>query len=212
MGGDAACTLYRQALENLETVKQRLEQGEPVRVWYSRQPDDLCGLYWFAAQLSRWAVPAGQVWAVKLPEWVQQGGTVVEYTGWGEVEPGAWGRLVPLQARLPKALVEGIAARWQQLQQENAPLRAVVNGRLCSVPEDFYDPFLLRELDKLTDEFLEAEWIGRVLGRYQLGISDGWLALRVEEMIRQGMLVPLSQPPQDRPSYHRMLKKQHPGL
>lgn len=72
--------------------------------------------------------------------------------------------------------------------------------------EDFYDWLLLRELDKLSGEFQEARLIGEVLGRYQLGLSDCWLALRIEDMISRGTLEAVTSPPADGPNYHRVLR------
>ena len=49
--------------------------------------------------------------------------------------------------------------------------------------------------------------IGRVLGKYHLGIGDAWVALRIEEMIRAGMFETISDADEDAPIYHRMLRK-----
>ena len=102
-----------------------------------------------------------------------------------------------------------LAYEWAELQKENAPLRAVINGRLQSVPENFYDDFILREIVLEKNEFREANLIGRILGKYQLGIGDGWLALRIEEMIRAGKLGIVSSAPEDELSYQRILKKKN---
>jgi hypothetical protein len=74
-------------------------------------------------------------------------------------------------------LLHAIASHWAELQKENAPLRAVINGRLQSVPENFYDDFILREIALEKNEFHEANLIGRIFGKYQLGIGDGWLCV-----------------------------------
>ncbi|OUP25312.1 DUF3658 domain-containing protein, partial [Gemmiger sp. An194] len=50
---------------------------------------------------------------------------------------------------------QACAGRWKELQRENAPLRVCLNGGLQSMPENFYDSFLLRELERLPEEFLE---------------------------------------------------------
>ena len=52
----------------------------------------------------------------------------------------------------------------RQLQEENAPLRAVINGRLHSVPEDFYDGMLLSRLPEAGQTIRLAELLGRTLG------------------------------------------------
>lgn len=95
----------------------------------------------------------------------------------------------------------------EELQHENSLLRAVVNGKLVSVPETLYDTFILRELSTLEDEFKEGILVGQVLGKYQLGIGDGWIALRIEQFIKDGLLVPITKPSPKAPIYHRILKK-----
>ncbi len=74
---------------------------------------------------------------------------------------------------------------------------------------DFYDDFILREIEAEGEKFRETVVIGRVLGKYQLGISggDGWLALRIEEMICAGRLEIVRAADGDVPTYRRILKK-----
>lgn len=199
--------LLRQAQENLDAVARRASEGEPLRIWTSDNPDECCGFYWMMALLSK-LKPTGPVHVVKLPDWVAaEDGTVIRMTGWGDVSPGQWGQYVPMQRPVPQALMWGAAARWSELQRDGATLRAVVNGQLMSVPKTFYDSFILREIAAQPEEFMEAQVIGKVLGQYQLGIGDAWVALRIEEMIRSGKLEVLTQPPEDAPIYHRMLQK-----
>ena len=57
------------------------------------------------------------------------------------------------------------------------------------------------------DEFRESVLVGQVLGKNQLGIGDGWIALRVEQFIKEGLLLPITTPAPNAPIYHRMLKK-----
>ena len=93
------------------------------------------------------------------------------------------------------------------MQEENSPLRAMVNGQLLSVGADFYDGIILREIEKQPVEFHEGRLIGEILGRYQLGLGDSLIALRIEEFISRGMLTPATEPMEDRPIYHRYLRK-----
>ena len=79
---------------SLNTVRARSAEGEPVRLWYSDQPDELCGFYWLLAQLDSLHTRCGPIHMVKLPRFNQRdNGTVVAYTGWNEVAPDEWRRL-----------------------------------------------------------------------------------------------------------------------
>ncbi|MBE6950786.1 MAG: DUF1835 domain-containing protein [Ruminococcaceae bacterium] len=191
------------ARESLEKVLAAIEDGQPIRIWYSQNPDELCGLFHLLTIL-----PANaDIRVVELPRYEVHENTLLSYSGWGEVNPMELGSLQRLEWPLTAIERRYFANMWRELQRENGPLRAVINGRLCTVGTDFYDHFILRELQKQPSEFHEARLIGEILGRYQLGISDSLIALRIEDFISRGMLEPITQPGEDRPIYHRYLRK-----
>lgn len=193
--------------EDLASVLERCAAGEEIRVWYSHNPDEMCGMYWLMAQL-RTLKHGGTVHLVKLPEWDCQDDTTMRmYQGWGEIGPGEWGKYLSFQQEGKPVFIETCAMRWRELQQENAPLRICLNGKLQSAPEHIYDSYILRELDAQGDEFSEAKAIGNVLGKYQLGIGDAWIALRIEQFIKEGMFEVITSPPSNGLIYRRMLRK-----
>lgn len=197
----------RSAKTALHEILDRASRGEPVRIWYSHNPDEICGFYWLLAQLKK--LPAiGSIYAVKLPEWeYSTDNTLCTHIGWGEISPEEWGKYLPLQREVKPALLNACAMRWKQLQQENAPLRIYLNGKLQSASENIYDSFILREVDEQADEFSEANLIGNVLGKNQLGIGDAWIALRMEKFIKEGMFTIVTTPSADDLIYHRTLRK-----
>jgi len=208
MASEIAAELLNTSRENFATLLEKAQNGEPIRVWVGREPDDVCGLYWLMEQLRPIGFENLDVTIVELPMWeTRPDGCVVQYNGWGEVEPYHLGRMALLGKKLPTNYLRSLANRWRELQQENSHLRAIINGKLVSVPETLYDTFILRELDTQDDEFKEGMLVGQVLGKHQLGIGDGWIALRVEQFIKDGLLVPITVPAPNAPIYHRMLKK-----
>lgn len=197
----------QRARENLASLLERSARGEEVRVWYSHNPDEMCGMYWLMAQLDSVPHP-GVIYLVKLPEWdCQDDATIRMYQGWGEIGPGEWGKFISLQQEAKRAMVKACAMRWRELQEENAPLRIYLNGKLQSAPEHIYDSYILRELDEQEEEFLEAKAIGRILGKYQLGIGDAWVAQRIDWYIQNGMFEAMTPPPSDGLMYRRTLRK-----
>ena len=196
------------ARKSYDVLLKQVKNGEPIRVWASREPDTMCGLYWLMEQLRPIGFETLDVTLVELPEWEKRpDGCIVQYTGWGEMEPYRFGEMALLGKKLPVNLLRSLANRWLELQQENATLRAVLNGKLVSAPESLYDTFILRELEKQENEFNEARLVGQVLGKYQLGIGDAWIALRIEQFIKDGLLIPITAPEPDAPIYHRILQK-----
>ncbi len=196
------------ARKSLTELFSRAEQGEPIRIWTSDTPDEANGYYWLMEQLRPVGYGHLDVTCVMLPEFqVMPGNIAAIYTGWGEVPPHQWGKLATLARKLPADYMHRLADRWKQLKTENTMLRAVLNGQLVSVPETIYDSFILQELEEQDEEFLEAKVIGNVLGKYRLGIGDGWIALRMEQLIRSGVLQAVTQPAPEDPMYHRILCK-----
>ncbi len=86
-----------------------------------------------------------------------------------------------------KHLIYSMYARlWGNLQEDNSPLRAVVNGKLIGVAEDFYDFLILK---RITGESIkEARLIGAILGNDQLGVGDWWYAKRIDHFIQTGKI------------------------
>lgn len=213
MAQEVAEELLQRSRESLAAILARAGGGEGVRVWTSDTPDEACGLAWLVHQLaSSLDLQKVQVTQVKLPEFYERpDGTVVQWRTWGEMDPWLWGRMVGLGQRLPVNLLRGLDARWQALQRENAPLRAVVNGELVSVPETWYDPFLWREIAAEGEEFMAARVVGNVLGKYRLGIGDSELAQRLQAMVQAGQLQQVTYPGPEDPIYHCRLRKT-PGV
>lgn len=203
----AAGTLLSQAEKALSLILDRAGRGEPLRLWYNRNsPGDLCHLYWLMDRLE--SFPAANIIVVPLPHYHQrQDGMVEVYKGWGEVAPSRYGAFSALAERPSRPFRLALSTAWRELQGENTPLRAVIDGRLVSVAADFYDPFLRRELARMPAEFSEAHLLGNTLGRHQLQVGDGFLAGRVETMVQAGELEPLTTAPAGEPLYRRTLRK-----
>lgn len=207
-GAEAAQAMAETGRQSLKRLLEGAALGEPFRVWASGSPDEACGLCWLLEQLRPLGLESLSCTCVPLPpcrEW--EAGTLTAYQSWAEAGPHQWGRLAGEGRKLSPAWARMLQNRWRELQEENAPLRAVVNGRLVSVPEEFYDPFIAREIAVQGREFQEAVVVGRVLGRYRLGIGDGWVARRIEAFIQAGLLEAVTQPEKDEPGYHRILRK-----
>ena len=205
---DGPFDLADELHKRIGAIRKRVTQDDEVRVWYSNQPDDMCGLYWFMWELEHLAEQPKAVYIVKLPDYeYRENNTVVRHTGWGEVSPGEWHRYTACTELITEVFRKHCVLKWENLQTENAPLRAVLNGQLHSVSETIYDEFIHREIDAQGDEFQEAMVIGSVLLKYQLGIGDAWVANRIEKMICDGALSVIGEPVKGMPVYHRRLRK-----
>lgn len=195
--------------EMMDSARESLEQvranTEPVRIWTSSQPDEFCGFCHILTQLPENA----DIRVVELPSYEVRGNEIRTYSAWNEIDHYEIGRFQSLERPLTDTQRRYFAGLWRELQSENGPMRAVVNGRLCTVEADFYDWLILRELEMQPSEFNEARLIGKILGKYPLGLSDSLIGLRIEELISRGILTPTTDPELYSPIYHRFLRKEH---
>ena len=159
--------------------------GDTVRIWADRTPHSACGLLHAASLLKD---TKAAVHVVFLPLWRETGDgkTLVSYLGWGEVEPELFGHFLSHEIPVPPVALGAMAHQWEALRRENAPLRAVVNGQVRSVGEDFYDDLIRRHIPEGQTKI--ANIIGDVLGREKPGIGDVWLAERIRWMLSAGEL------------------------
>lgn len=155
--------------DDLARVCEAAKHGERIRVWHADAPKDACGLRHLLWEIRDCECPVSEV---------------VRHASWANAEPEAFCRALYEERAIAPTMQSTLAVEWQALVRENAPLRAMVNGVLVGVEEDFYDEFLHRCMPK--GEFLMARWIGTVLNRYDFGVGDGWYARRIRKMIEEG--------------------------
>ena len=167
----------------MEQLKAYLEAGEPIRIWYSSAPYSRCGFYHLCQVLSSYE---NRVSVVSLPEYVVRETSIVCYKNWGEVAAEGFSRFLNGERELTRGEIRYHAALWSRLKEENSPLRAMVNGRILSVPEDFYD-FMI--FDRISEQPVkEGRLIGAILGDTQANIGDWWYAARIQHYIGEGKI------------------------
>lgn len=157
-------------------LKKYLEDGETIRVWYSDAPYSRCGFYSLCRILQNYK---NEVHIVKLPEYAIRKTNIISYRNWGEVSAEEFAGFLSHERMLTKEEVRMYALLWIELTEDNSPLRAVINGRVTSVPEDFYDFLIWKRLT--CKPVKEARLIGDILGSFQIGI--GRLVVRKENRI-----------------------------
>ena len=180
---EAADQDWQETLESADRLRA-CGTGDAVRIWVDHTPSSACGLLHAASLLKD---TKAAVHVVALPPWRERPDGVVEtYLGWGEVEPELFGQFLSREEPVPPVALGAMAHRWEALRQENAPLRAVVNGQVRSVGEDFYDGLIRKHIPEGQTKI--ALIIGDVLGWEKPGIGDIWLVERIRWMLSAGEL------------------------
>lgn len=84
---------------------------------------------------------------------------------------------------------EDYEKEWLSLAESDETLRIWRNGRIVSVPEDYYDEFIIKKAKKLSGsrkvtEFMKsARVIGEVLGHLDQYVGDSFLEYRIRKLI-----------------------------
>ena len=185
-----------------------LETDAEVRIWYDpNNPDDICGLYWFLWMLKEKELSL-RLALMPLPDYFQKDdGSIHVCRGWGEIPPEELGHYLYLQREMSVGFRTMACTLWEKLRKENAPLRVLINGKITSVEEDFYDSFIRSELGKQPEIFKEPQFIGKVLCESCLyAVGDEFVHRRLTEMVKQGELQIIT-PGEDGGYWGQILKK-----
>lgn len=198
---DAMIKTNLHALNRLQQAKETMEH---VRIWVCPgNPGELCGLYYVCSILSDVKTPLS---VVRVPDLIEKNNGIINYRHIGEIIPETLATLTVYEESVSELQRKFYADSWTDLVHENAPLRAVVNGCIIGVPEDFYD-FALRA-NMPEGKFVVARLIGKTLGQLS-GVTDRWLYLRILAMLKSGELVLVSAPTEDHP-YSGVIKRLAP--
>jgi len=193
---------FQDQRKDMEKLLSAATEGIPIRIWKSNAPYSDCGFH-FVCNLLR-SIDCN-ISVVPLPKYnLTSENEIIEYSHWGEVEAGKFYQFLPLEKQLTQIEKRVVSDHWNELTAENAPLRAVLNGKLTSVPENFYDFIITQNLP--DNNFIMARFIGKLLGEYSLGISDSWYAFRIDKMIEENKLIVIENKDTSHP-YGKVLRK-----
>ena len=174
---------YADSYMQMQKIKIYLEAGESIRIWYSDAPYSRCGLYHLCNILNCYE---NEIHLVKLPEYEVRGKNIVYYKNWGEVAAEEFAVFLSGERILSKEEIQMYAFLWNDLVEDNSPLRAMVNGKMIGVPENFYDFMIFNRLT--TKPIKECRLIGDIIGHNQASIGDWWYAKRIQHFIEEGLI------------------------
>ncbi|MBQ6899848.1 MAG: DUF1835 domain-containing protein [Firmicutes bacterium] len=197
---------FNDAKVFLDQVAENIAAGESVRIWYSNDPDDYCGLLWFAAQLVEKKLPLDKVFLVKTPDWFRSpGGTSWFGRGTSEISVKEICRCAQTQYQVSGWQIQFLAEQWWQMENENSQLRAVVGGQPISVPDNFYDGLIWNAIESLGKKFREHHIIGPMRGLCAC-LQDAWIRCRLAAFVAEGRLE-IAGPDPDLPRHNIYMRK-----
>lgn len=188
----------QHALKRIQEARSTLE---PIRMWISTSdPVEMCGLYFICHLMLDSKTPLS---VVRVPIQMEKDNSFISYRSTGEISAEEFGTFIRYEEIISQCQRSAYADNWSDLVRVNAPLRAMINGNVIGVPNDFYD-FAIRA--SIPDgEFRVAQLIGKTLIQIT-GVGDRWLFFRIQSMIQSGELTEVSAATDDHP-YTGVIKR-----
>lgn len=179
----------------------RVLEADEMRLWIGEADAcDLTAAFWICHLLRRKDV---KIYAVYVPMLKQDGDEILRYSGAADLEPEALSLYAETAVRLSPQMRRYMANRWCELREENAPLRAMINGTVTGAPEDLYDLVLKREIPE--GECVLGRIIGGALGNLR-AVGDALLYRRICAWIDEGILE-LVRPARDGNPYSAVVQR-----
>lgn len=116
--------------------------------------------------------------------WRSQRASMVCFRGVGELEPETAKIFYSRRRAVKGCEAKLLYTRWEQLVQENAPLRVIKDGKPVSAPVDYYDQVIIANTPENEDR--AALVVGRTLGEY--AVSDCFVFERIRALAAAGKL------------------------
>lgn len=179
----------------------RILEADEMRLWIGEADAcDLTAAFWICHLLRS---SGAEIRVVYLPAMEQTENEIRRYSGAADLEPEALSLYAETAVRLSPQMRRYMANRWCELREENAPLRAMINGTVTGAAEDLYDLVLKREIPE--GEFVLGLAVGRALGRLR-AVGDAILYRRICAWIDEGILE-LVRPARDGNPYSAVVQR-----
>ncbi len=187
---------YTQSFEKALNQINSIPEGDHVTIWASDSAHEQIGLRFVVYLLMERNI---DITVINTTEEYEKLFRVkkVKYTllHTGEIPPEklqhiyehGFGKLLTDHDR------EDLQKEWLTLAETRETLRIWRNGRIQSVPEDYYDEFIINKAKKLygkgkAREFVKsARVIGEVLGNLDQYVGDTFLEYRMRKLIEAGV-------------------------
>lgn len=161
--------IFKEQEKDAETLLKAIKTGKGIRVWRSNEPHNICAFAFLCDIIYEYNI---NVFCIELP---------LGYPSWSLLKSEMYSDMLLNEYWMLREEIKAYRNRWRMLREENAQLRAITNGVITSVPEDFYDSFIEKNISS-TESSIGEVIVKSVQGN-NLGVSLNWLFLRIKTMI-----------------------------
>lgn len=162
---------------------EKINNGDKIYFWCEECAHEMCGIMYTLKLLQNKSLDIYMVNTLELvTKYLRYISRSVE-----EITPEEFKACISkAAAKLDIGKQKELLNHWEVLQSENSSLRILTEGKLISVPKDYFDKDILKFAEKKSMKVLRI--IGRAAGNSEIGISDFYMRSRVKELIESGKL------------------------
>ncbi len=175
----------KQERKKFEQFKKLITDGHNIRVWISNIANNRCGLYWLCNFLKTYA---NELSIVACPGFECDDVTnkTIENRNWAAYSnPWYMAEFVSDARVLCEKERAAYSKRWEEMVEENAALRILIDDVIVGVNEDFFDNSILSIVD--VEPKSQNSIMGKMLGRWQCG-DVFFISKRIEHLIESNKI------------------------
>lgn len=183
--GEGMDEFFEKNAENLKGLLLLASKGTKLRIWIDHNPEGMCEFVHLCSELVK-LKSVGEIYVLEHPSYVPKKDYAQFVHGWGILTKKEMEIASANTRFLSKIELIEYANEWERVKQENTLLRTIINGKIISVDEDFYDTFILRYIKE------EPISIGHLVGDYIedtcFKVTSQYAFWRVNVLIEKGVL------------------------
>lgn len=180
---------YKEKLHSINSailkINKQLKTHGILRLWISNNAFDRCALYWFCNYMKDYDCKINVVMCPGV-EISANKNKLTENTRWAAFDNLPYMASFAKNVReLTKQELELYSNLWQELVEKNAPLRVLIDNKIISTTDDFFDNVILSCIAETPQS--QATIINRFLGKWYCA-DFCFVSQRIEYLIEKGKI------------------------
>lgn len=176
----------KQERKKFEKFRKFINDGHKIRLWISNTANNRCGLYWLCNFLKDYT---NELSMIVCPgyEYDDIAETVEEIREWSMFS-NPWSMVDHIKEAHIVSEKEKLAYsnRWEELVEENAPLRILVDDMIVGVNEDFFDNAILGFVGHIPEK--QVHIMGKMLRKWR-GCDVAFISERIDHLIATKQII-----------------------
>lgn len=161
----------------------KITSEDTIYFWVGNNAQEVVPLMYTLEKLS---LPLENMYIINVSQVTYNKGLVNEFTPRcvGEISPNRFSDFIPIKKKIENDTYDFLLNNWQKIKEDKGKLRVYEDGKVITVGEDYFDNQILKYTPK---EFKKcARIVGETMGYSEKPISDDYIFLRIQQLIKNG--------------------------